>query len=85
MKAAKSSGGMCPSCFAWLARNESTAERIRHGLVVACVGDAGAFHYKRSRRGDAEIDRAVVAALRYRGDDFHVRERAVGNAGGKRQ
>ncbi len=47
----------------WLARNEATAGRIRHGLVAAGLGDAGPFHYKRSRRGDATIDRAVPAAL----------------------
>ena len=49
--------------IAWLALNEDKVPRIRHGLVVACVGDPGKFHYKRSRRGDAEIDRAVVHAL----------------------
>jgi len=58
----------------WLARNEDQAANICHGLVVACVGDAGKFHYKRSRRGDAEIDRAVVHALRHRGHDFEVRD-----------
>jgi aminopeptidase-like protein len=42
----------------WLSRNEGTARDIRHGLVLACVGDGGAFTYKRSRRGDALIDRA---------------------------
>jgi aminopeptidase-like protein len=47
----------------WLARNEATARRIRHGLVVSCVGDAGGFTYKRSRRGDAGIDRAVAHVL----------------------
>lgn len=48
----------------WLARNEQGATRIRHGLVAACVGDAGPLHYKRSRRGDAEIDRAAALMLR---------------------
>jgi len=48
----------------WLARNEPGATRIRHGLVAACVGDAGPLHYKRSRRGDAEIDRAAALMLR---------------------
>jgi aminopeptidase-like protein len=48
----------------WLARNEQGASRIRHGLVAACVGDAGPLHYKRSRRGDAEIDRAAALMLR---------------------
>jgi aminopeptidase-like protein len=54
----------------WLARNEAAAARIRHGLVVACVGDPGRFHYKRSRRGDAEIDRAAVQVLRHRPEGF---------------
>jgi aminopeptidase-like protein len=56
----------------WLALNEDRVPRIRHGLVVACVGDPGKFHYKRSRRGDAEIDRAAVHALRHRGEPFEV-------------
>jgi aminopeptidase-like protein len=47
----------------WLARNEDRLDRIRHGLVLACVGDPGGFTYKRSRRGDAGIDRAVAHVL----------------------
>lgn len=47
----------------WLARNEATVGRIRHGLVLASLGDRGAFTYKRSRRGDAEVDRVVEHAL----------------------
>ena len=43
----------------WLARNEARAGVVRHGLVLTCLGDRGAFIYKRSRRGDAEIDRVV--------------------------
>lgn len=49
----------------WLALNESTVSRIKHGLVVTCVGDGGRFTYKRSRRGNAEIDRAVEHVLRH--------------------
>ena len=33
---------------------------IKHGLVLTCVGDPGKFHYKRSRRGTADIDRAMT-------------------------
>ena len=58
--------------IAWLAAHEEAASRIRHGLVVACVGDAGKMHYKRSRRGDAEIDRAAVHVLSRSGRDFRV-------------
>ena len=47
----------------WLARNEETTGRIAHGLVAANLGDPGTFHYKKSRQGAAEIDRAVLAVL----------------------
>ena len=47
----------------WLSRNEALTGRIRHGLTLACVGDPGAITYKRSRRGDAIIDRAVAHVL----------------------
>ncbi|WP_119680752.1 DUF4910 domain-containing protein [Indioceanicola profundi] len=59
--------------ISWLARNEATLDRIRHGLVLSCVGDPGTFHYKRSRRGDTEIDRAVVQVCRDRGLGIAVR------------
>ena len=58
----------------WLARNEALASRICHGLVVACVGDTGKFHYKRSRRGNAEIDQAVIHGLKHSGEEFEVRD-----------
>lgn len=60
--------------IAWLAQNEERARRIRHGLVVACVGDGGPFHYKRSRRGNAEIDRAVAHVLSHSGEPFELRD-----------
>lgn len=50
----------------WLARNEDGVSRIKHGLVIACVGDPGAMTYKRSRRHAAEIDRAVTHVLAHR-------------------
>ncbi len=56
----------------WLARNEERAKRIRHGLVVVCVGDKGKFTYKRSRRGDATIDRAVELILRHEQKAFKI-------------
>lgn len=52
----------------WLARNQGVAERIRHGLVLTCIGDKGSFHYKKSRRGNAEIDRAVMHVLSHQTD-----------------
>ena len=51
--------------IAWLARNEHRVSRVRHGLVVAGVGDGGGPTYKKSRRGDALIDRAMAHVLRH--------------------
>ncbi len=56
----------------WLALNESTLPRIKHGLVLSCVGDPGRFTYKRSRRGNTETDRVVEHVLRHSGEDFEV-------------
>jgi aminopeptidase-like protein len=53
--------------IAWLARNEKKSNRIKHGLVVSMVGDGGGPTYKKSRRGDSAIDRAVAHVLRHSG------------------
>lgn len=58
----------------WLALNESLLPRIRHGLVLTCVGDPGPTTYKRTRRGDAPIDRAVVHVLQHSGAPFEIRD-----------
>jgi aminopeptidase-like protein len=51
----------------WLARNQHRVDRIHHGLVLACVGDPGPLTYKRSRRGDTPIDRAMTYMLEQSG------------------
>lgn len=58
----------------WLARNQERVRRIQHGLVLACAGDPGHVTYKRSRRGNAEIDRAVAQILRDSGEEFLIEE-----------
>jgi aminopeptidase-like protein len=58
----------------WLCQNESNVGKIKHGLVLACLGDPGKVTYKRSRRGDAEIDRAVIQVLRQSGDPYEILE-----------
>ncbi len=58
----------------WLSRNEARLEHIRHGLVVTCIGDAGPFTYKRSRRGDAEVDHAVEHVLKHGEDAYGVQD-----------
>lgn len=47
----------------WLAQNQASVGKIRHGLVLTCVGDNGQFHYKKSRQGTAEVDRAAQHVL----------------------
>jgi aminopeptidase-like protein len=51
-------GSLC-----WLKANESRLKRVRHGLVLGLLGDPGALTYKRSRRGNAEIDTVVEYVL----------------------
>jgi aminopeptidase-like protein len=47
----------------WLARNEDRVSKIVAGLVLACVGDSAPLTFKRSRRGDALVDRAAAYVL----------------------
>jgi aminopeptidase-like protein len=47
----------------WLATRNDEVQRIKHGLVLSCVGDSGNPSYKRSRRGNAVIDRVVAHVL----------------------
>lgn len=54
----------------WLALNPEAAARIGAGLVAANLGDPGDFHYKRSRRGTATIDRIVESELEASGLPF---------------
>jgi aminopeptidase-like protein len=58
----------------WLSINEDKVRKIKHGLVVACVGDLGKMHYKKTRRGTAEIDMAVGHVLKHSGDDYEIME-----------
>lgn len=58
----------------WLSRHAADVARIKHGLVASCLGDPGRFTYKKSRRGDAEIDQAVGHALRHSGHEHELLE-----------
>lgn len=60
--------------IAWLALNEERVRLIRHGLVVTGVGAPGPLTYKKSRRGDAEIDRVAEVVLKHGGQPYQVVE-----------
>jgi len=51
-------GSLC-----WLMRNEAQLSRIRHGLVLALLGDSAPLTYKLTRRETTEIDAAASYVL----------------------
>jgi aminopeptidase-like protein len=56
----------------WLCLNEASLDKIKHGLVITGVGDCGNITYKKSRRGDATIDRAACHVLRHCGQPIRI-------------
>jgi aminopeptidase-like protein len=58
----------------WLALNQEKLKAICHGLVLTGLGGPGNLCYKRSRRGDAAIDRAAAHVLRQRSADATIRD-----------
>lgn len=56
----------------WLSLNEDKIKRIKHGLVATCVGDRGKSTYKRSRHGNAEIDRVVEKVLEESSEPYEI-------------
>lgn len=56
----------------WLCLNEDKVANIKHGFVVACVGDPGSFTYKKSRQGNAEIDQAAINVMKHSSSDYKV-------------
>lgn len=60
--------------IAWLSANEAHLSRIKHGLVLACLGDSGTITYKKTRRGNAEVDRIVKQVLSEAADACEITE-----------
>ncbi|KKL07060.1 hypothetical protein LCGC14_2589810, partial [marine sediment metagenome] len=56
----------------WLCLNETNVSKIKHGLVIACVGDSGKFTYKKTRQQDADIDKIATHVLRNSGKVFEI-------------
>lgn len=55
----------------WLALNENNI-RVKHGMVLTGVGDPGQFTYKKSRQGNADVDRAVIHVLKHSGQEHQI-------------
>lgn len=58
----------------WLALNRDKTAKIKNGLVLSGLGDAGPLTYKKSRIGDAEIDRAVEHLLKHSGAVYKIND-----------
>jgi aminopeptidase-like protein len=56
----------------WLAVNEAQVSNVKHGLVLTCLGDGGKFTYKKSRRGNTEIDRVAAYVLKNSTQDYEI-------------
>ena len=56
----------------WLSQNRERAGLIRHGVVLTGVGDSGGVTYKRSRQGNAYIDRAMAHVLKHYGQSYRI-------------
>ena len=58
----------------WIQKNEQKLSKIKHGLVATCVGDSGNFTYKKSRKGNYEIDTTVETILKNSNNEFLISE-----------
>jgi aminopeptidase-like protein len=58
--------------LAWLHENRDRLECVAHGLTLSCIGDQGPLTYKRSRRGNADVDQAAETVLRDSGSPHRV-------------
>jgi len=56
----------------WLSRNRERTRKIKHGIVLANVGDPGKLTYKKTRDGKTEIDRAVMHVLKHSTSDYEI-------------
>lgn len=55
-------------------RGQHLRKYLAGGLQITCVGDDGPLTYKRSRQGNAVIDRAVAVVLRDSGLPYQLRD-----------
>jgi aminopeptidase-like protein len=49
----------------WLSKNQGHTSKIKNGLVLTGLGDTGPCTYKKSRRGDTEIDKVMKHVLQH--------------------
>lgn len=55
--------------LAWMEHRRGSLHRIRHGLVLAGLGGPGPLVYKRTRRGDRDVDVAAAHVVGHLGGE----------------
>lgn len=67
--------------IAYLAKfGEAMRPNIEAGYVVTCIGDNGAFTYKRSKDATRNVDRIAEHVLRYSEEAYSVIDFAIGGS-----
>ena len=56
----------------WLALNEKNIDKIQGGLVATCLGDKGHITYKKTRKGNSQIDKIVEKVLKESGEKYEI-------------
>lgn len=56
----------------WLSINENKVSQIKQGLVATCLGDQGNSTYKKTKNGNALIDKIVSTVLRESSSPFEI-------------
>jgi len=59
--------------IAWLSLNEQNL-KIKHGLVLALLGDLSDFTYKRTRKGNSEIDSVIEHCLQHSNKTYTIKD-----------
>jgi aminopeptidase-like protein len=58
--------------ISWLSKNEKKLSKIKQGLVATCLGDKGNLTYKKSKFGNALIDKIAIEVLTKSSSLFNV-------------
>ena len=58
----------------WLSKNKKNLSKIKHGLVITCVGSGNNITYKKTRDGNSRIDNVVIEILKKFKKNFKIRE-----------
>lgn len=47
----------------WIYLNQSKLNLIKYGFIISCIGDSGKINFKKTKKGDTELDRIIIKVL----------------------